>query len=373
MKKFVKMSLVAAVALSAFSSNASARTLDEVAKNFDVFGYANVRYDDNTTDVVGGSNTSSYTHKVVLGATGKLTDDFSYMFAGTAFDVEDTNGNIEYDPLLMVYSYFTYTGIENTSITAGRQGLATPLTVVYDPATATSEADGVSVKTKLGAVNLEAAYFASTNFEYGDRSASFPGGMIDGGEEYVHVGLTSNVGPVALDAWYAEMDDKYNVYTVGAKAKFKAASADIMAYGRYTAADIDDVDADQSLWKVGVGAKMGIFGANLDYGQTDEEGGWVTFDSDASVNLKGWKIGLLGNADAELLKVGANVDLLPNLNLSANYVDMEIADNGQTEIVGQLSYKITKGVTAAIRFGQVDVDGEDDKRDFGRASILWLF
>jgi len=73
MKKFVKMSLVTALTLAGFSSNVNASTLSEVASNFDVFGYAQVRYDDSDL------NGSVFTHKEVLGASGKLTDDISLL------------------------------------------------------------------------------------------------------------------------------------------------------------------------------------------------------------------------------------------------------------------------------------------------------
>lgn len=370
MKKFVKMSLVAAVTLSGLTSSVSANTLTEVADKFDVFGYVQARYDNsNSTDK---TSNDTFTHKEVLGATGKLTDDLSYMFAGANLEVDGKDAGIGYSNLLMVYNYFTYTGIENTSIAAGRQGLDTPLTVVYDPATATSEANGVSVNTKLGAVSLNASYFINTNFDLGDKKSSFPGTAITGGESYGQIGLSTKTGPIAIDAWYATMSDKYDSYTLGAEANIKAGDTMIKPYARYTAADIDGVNENQSLWKVGVSAKAGILGGNIDYGQTDKEGGWVTFDEDASVNLLGWKVGLLGNADAKLMKAGLNVDVLPDLNLSANYVDMDVASLNKNEIYATATYKITKGITAYARFGQVDEDGKD-KEEFSRVNLLWLF
>lgn len=379
MRKFVKMSLAAAVTLAGLNSSVSANTLTEVADNFDVFGYVQVRYDNSNSQ--DKTSNDSFTHKEVLGATGKLTDNLSYMFAGANLEIDDKNAEkgIGYSSLLMVYNYFTYTGIENTSISAGRQGLDTPLTVVYDPATATSEANGVSLTSKLADVSINAAYFVNTNFDLGDRNdtttdtTKFPGTAITGAESYGHIGLTAKAGPATVDAWYATMSDKYDTYTVGAKANIKAGDAMIKPYLRYSAADIDGVNEDNSLWKVGVSAKAGIVGANIDYGQTDKDGGWVTFDNDASANLQGWKLSLLGNADAKLMKAGLNVDVLPNVNLSANYVDLEIANSDANEVYATATYKITKSITAYARFGQVDDDAKTDKEEFSRVNLLWLF
>lgn len=368
MKKFVKMSLVAAATLAGFSSNVSANTLTEVASNFDVFGYAQVRYDDSDT------KGSSYTHKEVLGASGKLTDDISYMFAGANLEIDPTNGSADYSSLLMVYNYFTYTGIKNTSIAAGKQGVDTPYTVVYDPATATSEANGVSVTTKLGNVNLTAAYFANTNFELGDAVGLFPGNTaIDGGESYVNIGASTNIGALSVDAWYTTMEDRYDSYTIGLKGNIKVGNGMITPFARYTAADIDGIDDDQSLWKAGVKAKYGIVGAEVAYGETNEEGGWVTYDDDASLNLQGWKVSLLGKKDAKLTKVGLNVDIIPEVNLSATYADMEIESAAdEKEMYATVKYQITKGLSAYVRMGQLEVDGLEDET-LGRANILWLF
>jgi hypothetical protein len=367
MKKFVKMSFVTAITLAGFSSNVSANTLAEVANNFDVFGYAQVRYNDSDT------NGSNYTHKEVLGASGKLTDNISYMFAGANLEIDPTNGGVPYSDLLMVYNYFTYTGITNTAISAGKQGVDTQLTVVYDPATATSEANGVSLSTKLGDVKLQAAYFANTNFNLGDQASSFPGVAITGGESYSHVGLSTKLGSVSLDGLYAVMEDRYKTYTLGAKATIEAGNATITPSARYTAADIDGINSDQSLWKAELDIKSGVFGANLGYGQTNAQGGWVTFDNDASANLQGWKVSLLGNADSKLIKAGINVDVLPELNLSVNYTDMERATSDVNEVYATATYKITKGLTAYVRFAQVDDDLNADKENVGRANILWLF
>ncbi|MBU3016008.1 hypothetical protein KO488_14720 [Poseidonibacter lekithochrous] len=366
MKKLVKMSLVAAVTLTGLTSNLSANTLAEVANNFDVFGYAQVRYDD--SDV----NGAKYTHKEVLGASGKLTDDISYMFAGANLEVDDTSGSAPYSGVLMVYNYFTYTGIQNTSISAGKVGVDTPLTVVYDPATATSEANGLTLTSKLANINFTASYFANTNFDYGDTVGIFPGTAITGGESYIQAGLNTKIGEVSLDGLYATMEDKYKTYTLGASAGIDAGSVKITPSVRYTASDIDGVNVDHELWKAGVKVQAGIVGAEVAYGQTGD-GGWVTFDTDASANLKGWKVGLLGNDDSKLIKAGLNVDVVPKLNLSLTYADMERKTTDVNEIYATATYKITKGLTAYVRMAQVDDDLNTDKETVGRANILWLF
>jgi hypothetical protein len=375
MKKIIKMSLVAAAAVSSLSSSASASLIEEISDKVNVFGYAQIRYDKNNSESYNSNTTkesNTYTHKTVLGATGKLNDDLSFMFAGTAFAGEPTTGPTNYSSLLLVYNYFTYTGIENTAVTVGRQGLDTPLTVVYDPADVTSEATGVSVTTKLAGVTLNAARFSSTIFNASSRYNK-PGVAITGGETYTHVGISGKVADISLDAWYADMEDTYDTVTVGASTKIMSDDLSISPYARYTTADIDDVDADQNLWKLGVDAKMGIFGAGIAYGQTDEEGGWVTFDKDAAANLQGWNVSLLGNADADLVKLNVNVDVLSNLNLGIHYTSMDVADDDASEIYAKAKYQMSPNFSSTLKIGQVEVLDSSEKVDVARLELLWLF
>ena len=371
MKKFIKMSLVAAVAVAGLSSSVNAKTIADVAEDVNVFGYVQIRYDDYGQ---GTDNSSTYTHKAVIGATGKINDDLSYMFAGTAFAPENTSGATAYSSTLLVYNYFTYTGIKDTSISIGKQGLDTPLTTVYDPADATSEGTGVSLTSKLGPVTINAARFASTTFNAVAGRYSKPGTAIDGGESYSHLGLSANVGPVALDAWYADMTDRYDTWTVGASAKLKAGDVAISPYARYASADIDNIDADQSIAQAGVTVKSGIVGGSVAYGSSDKEGGWVTFDKDTKANIQGWNVSLLGNADADLTKANLNVDVLSNVNVAVNYTNLDRAagSNDVDEVYAQIKYQMSSNFSAVLKMGTVEEDNTEDK-DVGRVDLLWLF
>jgi len=376
MRKFIKMSLVAAVAITGLSSSASAKTLADVADNIDVFGYVQLRYDGKSTDdttAPADANTNSYTHKEVLGLTGKINDDLSYMFAGANLKIDDSSDGADYNNFLMVYNYFTYTGIENTTISAGRQGLDTPLTVVFEPADATSEATGLSLTSKIGPITVNAARFSSTNFDAVSGRYSKPGAAISGGETYSHLGLTGKVGPVSLDAWYADMEDTYSTWTVGISAQVQAGEVMLNPYARYASADIEDVNEDQSIAQAGIAAKAGIIGGSLAYGKSNKQGSWVTFDKDATANIQGWNISMLGNVDADLLKANLNIDVLQNLNLAVHYTTMDVADVNQNEIYAQAQYKMANNVTSTVKIGQVDTDSSTDKRDVARVDVLWSF
>ena len=56
---------------------------------------------------------------------------------------------------------------------------------------------------------------------------------------------------------------------------------------------------------------------------TDKDGGITGLDSDASTVLKGWNLNTLGKADADYWQAVVGVDILSNLNLSANYGNLQ--------------------------------------------------
>lgn len=384
MKKFAKMSLVAAVVVAGFTSTVSAQNLAETASEVDVFGYVNIRYDDiNVKNTGANANSNTYTHKTVLGASGNINDDLTYTGAVTEFQADTGAANYAASTL-MVYNYFTYTGIANTAISAGRQGIASPLTVVYDPATGTSEGNGIVATSKVGPVSLTAVYFSGHDFSVAGvadntllpTNTAGTTKAITGSENYISIGAAAKVGPVSLDLWFAQMAEMYDTVTVGASGTFKAGDVAITPSLRYTTTDIDNVSADQSLIKGGLKLKAGIFGASIEYGETDKQGGWVAHDKDASAALSGWTQTLLGKADSEAFKGNINVDLTPKLNLSVVYFDLTRPTGVEEveETFVTLNYKMSSNFSAYVRYGEIDyTGGTTSDIDRGRVNLLWLF
>ena len=175
------------------------------------------------------------------------------------------------------------------------------------------------------------------------------------------------------------MEDVYDTVSVGASGSFDAGSVKITPSARFTSLTLENDSAvtgddKNSLWKVGVKAKSGIFGASLDYAETDKDGGLVAFDNDAAASLKGWTQTINGKADAEMLKASVGVDLGSQFNLSYTFVeiDQEGAANDIEENIAMLKYKPSSNFSAYLKFEEVEL-ADNSEYDQGRLAFLWMY
>ena len=443
MKKIAKLSLVAAVAVAGLTT-ANAQPLEEAIKNVDVSGSVVYRYNDYSNDVVGGQSTQTNNYKVALNLSSKVNEDvkFNSRFlvgndsnagfaqlgnaSGDAADV-DTNANVS-----LSNAYFGYTGIQNTTVNIGKQGLTTPWTVAIDSDGNEQTGTGVLALSTVGPVTLAAAYFNQTNLNASSDSAvngvslykksratgttlSNTGvsdatvntlvgdDVLDGSDDIATVGAILAAGPVTIDAWYLDMNNVFNTYTIGAKSSLDLSGAKVGIDARYASLSLDKgvavalspvissttvVEEDNSIAKLVLTGKAGIFDAKVAYAKTGKEGGLTALDNDATTTLLGWSLTSNGKADADYWQVVAGVDILSNLNLSANYGNLQYigaanstTDIEEEEIYAQLLYKMSKNLTTYVRYGTYTketsaqgvaaVDNNDDVR--GRLQVEYTF
>lgn len=396
MKKFAKMSLVAALAVA--GTAASAQPLTEAIKNVDVSGTIVYRYNDYNDDVNGGKGSrTDNNYKAALTLKSKVNDDVTavtrFLVAGDngGFGSRDTQdeGDVNFGVSLSNV-YFSYTGLANTTVNVGKQGLTTPWTVAIDADSEEQTGTGILALTTVGPVTLAAAYFNQTNLNTapaklnGTKISDVPN--IDGSEDVYTIAAMGNIGPVALDAWYLDMEDTFDTYTLGANAKFDIDAVKLGIEARYTSLDFEkdfmggaDVD-DQSLWKIILTAKMGIFDAKLGFAGTDKDGGLVALDNDAKTAYQTWNMNPNGHANADFWNASLGVQALESLHISANYTDQDYeqgtSDYDEEELYTQITYKMSKNFSTYIRYGtyKLDKDGNEDTDDLrGRLQVQYSF
>ncbi|RXJ88569.1 hypothetical protein CRV01_12560 [Arcobacter sp. CECT 8983] len=403
MKKFAKMSLVAALAVA--GTAASAQPLAEAIKNVDVSGTVVYRYNDYNNDDTSatasnnGSRTSN-NYKIGLTAKAKVNDDVTavtrFIIGGADNGFASLNtqnggdGNVDVE---LSNVYFSYTGIANTTVNVGKQGLTTPWTVAVDADGNEQTGTGILALTNLGPVTVAAAYFNQTNLgtsnlEVDDATpvgaetqaeANARVNNATGATDVATVGLMGNIGPVALDGWYLDMDDVFDTFTVGAKANFDMDAAKLGIEARYTSLDLDNSSVDNELWKVILTAKAGIFDAKLGFAGTDSEGGLVALDNDAKTAYQTWNMNPNGKKDADFVNASIGVQALPSLHISANFSDMDYettTDVDETEVYAQFVYQMSKNFSTYVRYGtfEKEIDGNDDIDDVrGRLQVQYSF
>ena len=388
MKKIAKLSLVAAVAVVGFTS-ANAQSLEEAIKGVETSGSVVYRYNDYNNDVGTGSSASTNYYKVALNLSSKVNDDVKFNSRFLASDADngglvglntqstgDDNVGVE-----LSNAYFGYTGIQNTTVNVGKQGLTTPWTVAIDSDSNEQTGTGILAMSTLGPVTLAAAYFNQTNLDdSGDIN------LVDGSEDIATVGAITTLGPVTFDAWYLDAQDVFDSYTFGALAKFDVEGVKLGLDARHTALNLDGSNQpDNSLSKITLTAKAGIVDAKLAYAMTNKDGGIVALDTDAVTSIQGWSVNANNKADADFWQAVVGVDVLSNLNLSANYVNVDYSTSSTTdveeeEIYAQLLYKMSKNFSTYVRYGtytkettvaNVTTDNNDDVR--GRLQVEYTF
>ncbi len=385
MTKFAKMSLVAALAIA--GTTASAQPLAEAIKNVDVSGTVVYRYDDRSYDDQGvqGSDLDKNNYKIGLTAKAKVNDDITAItrfIVGSKTDggftsLDHVDGSDGQADVSLNNVYFSYSGISNTTVNFGKQGLTTPWTVAIDADGNEQTGTGILALTNVGPVTLAGAYFNQTNL---DSSGNI---LMDGKKDVITAGIMGSFGPVMLDAWYLDLEDKFDTYTVGAVANVDLDTVALKFGARHTSLDLEDSSLDNSLTKVEAGLKAGIFGANIGYGWTDEDGGIAALDNDAKTGYQGWILNLNGKADANLLKTNVNVQILPSLNLALNYniLEKEITDTEDTELYLQATYQMSKNFGGYVRFGQTEFEKDftkngkkkDNDGTVGRIQVQYSF
>ena len=388
MKKIAKLSLVAAVAVVGFTS-ANATPLEEAIKGVETSGSVVYRYNNYDNDVTTptSDNDADNNYKIGLNLASKINEDVKLntrFIVGSettgSFATMDTANADEQADVSLSNVYFGYTGIQNTTVNVGKQGLTTPWTVAIDSDGNEQNGTGILALSTVGPVTLAGAYFNQHNVDastdakvsnIGSLNSGTPlDGVLKGDESIATVGAIAPVGPVTFDAWYLDLQETFDSYTVGAKSSLDFSGVTLGLDARYASLTLDDsvanalsVDDANSIAKIMLTAKMGIVSAKVLYAMTDEDGGLTALDNDAVTTVNGWSTTVNGKADADYWQTSLGLDILSNLNLSANYnnlqyVNASAQDLTEEELYAQLVYKMSKNLSSYVRVGTYTKDND---------------
>lgn len=397
MRKISKLSLVAAVAVAGFST-ANAQPLEEAIKNVEVSGSVVYRYNDyknDSNDAVatgkpaGESTDANNNYKIALNLSSKVNDyvKFNSRFlvggADSGFATLDSSDNSDQNvDVTLSHAYFGLTAIPNTTVNVGKQGLTTPWTVAIDSDGNEQTGTGALALTTVGPVTAAAGYFNQTNlgksggmlsddlvrnfvdndgdgvYSPGDDTISIGQNGSIGSKDIVVGGLIADLDPVKLEAWYLDMADLFDTYSLSAESTFKFDGGKVGLEARYVSLDLDSADTDNATAIAILTGNVGIVNAKVAYAWTDKEGGLTALDQDAKNTLLGWSITSLNKVDADYWQAVLGVNVLDNLNLSANYGNIQYKVDNTTsneveeeEIYAQLTYKMSKNLNTYVRYG----------------------
>jgi len=379
----IKMSLVAAVAVTGLSSTVAAQPLTEAIKDVDVSGSVVYRYNDYGDDNRAGTkDLSTNNYKIATSLKSKVND---YVTATvrvvTGTGIADNEGKLhsfggtdngkDLNPTLQVNQANFTVKTDVATVIAGKQGLTTPWTVAIDSDGNEQTGTGLLALVPAGPVTIAAAYFNQTNLDTAHA-------IIDGDENVATLGLMGQAGPVALDAWYLDLQDSFDTFTVGAKANIEMITAEL----RYTSLDLDGANQpDNDALVAKISAKAGPVGLGFNYGMTDRDGGLTALDSDAKTSLTGWNVNLHNKPDADMFMIHADMDVMSGLNVALNYNTIDYGNTSATEteateLYTQITHKMGKNLVTYVRFGTFEEEVDNDETQdaiTGRLQVEYKF
>jgi hypothetical protein len=280
MKKMIKLSLVAAVAVAGLTTTASATAMEDAIKNTDLSGYIRYRY------TQGESTTETNNYKTVFKVKSKVNDNVSaFIKVAGANSTTDTSGDADPDQTNIKEAKFIF-NIGGATVIAGKQGLATPFADAAD-----QQGTGIVALYPVSkALTLAAGW-------YGNSDAKAAVGAALPGNNIAAVAAIGSVSSVNYAVWYADIA-RGDVVDAGAKAINVNVSAKIGPVNvevNHASVNYTDTLVDQVQTRLVVSGKAGPATLALGYVKagSSTKGADVTLgDSDASANF------LLENLDA---------------------------------------------------------------------------
>jgi hypothetical protein len=389
--KITKLSLVAALAVAGLTT-ANAQPLEEAIKNVEVSGTVAYRYNDyedvkNKDKTIDSKSTNNYKAAINLGT--KVNDDVKFnsrFIAGNKTGGAEVslntqeNGDSNVDTFLSEVN-FSYTGVQNTIITLGKQAIVTPFTVSRDSIGNESTGTGIVAATHYGdMLSLTGGFFNQTNFDVNDDGL----GTLNGSEGFYYVTGTLAYAGATLDATYADLQDKFDAYTVGLAGNYELSDLKLSPYARYSSLDLDSTSDKNTLWKTGIQTNLGIFGAYLAYGETNKDGGTVGLDASSDSGMDDhWRVTLSGMNDASAIYASVDAQVTDKVNVALKYSGIDVGDkntskNDQDEIYLQTKYAMSSNLSTYVRLGQYEVNsfydnGDDLKSNIGRVHVEYSF
>lgn len=351
MKKFAKLSLVAAVAVAGLSSTASATSLEEAIKGVDISGQFRYRAQEkNYTDgSKKGDNTNGTDVEIEVGLKVPVTDNVTAVFK---IDNEnnDTDGVTKGDVTIEDY-YFSYAEGPLT-VNFGQQNIPGRIT---DGA----QGDGLVALYNLGAATVGAASFMTNSVTSSDDVHS--------------VIAMGSVGPVSLVAQYADLPDLLNTYNLKADAKLGVVKTGI----EFTSKELESGTNkdDRETLKAYVSAKAGIFSGKLTYAKTGDNGsGSIDEKVTTPAEFILWNVSTAKRADFDVIAIDLSAKVADKVTLRVAHAAGEQgngSNNDVKETLGQISYKVAKNLKTYFRYATVE-DGTSEYNR-GRIEVKYTF
>ncbi len=357
MKKFAKMSLVAAVAVAGMTS-ASAADLTEAIKGVDVSGMMRYRYTD--TKPENGKSSVENDYDIEVTAKVPVND------VVTAIVKVDVDGDLRADDSMggepadakpsvnIEDAYFSF-ALPYGTVSAGKQNVPGPL---VDAPNGT----GLVGLFPMGPVTVAGGWFNGTS------AASF--------SDIYAAAVMGSFGPVNASLWYGKVKDVADAFSVAVDGTVGPVTLD----GRFSKKDIDDISNDNKVIKIGAEATFGMATANLAFVKTGDDNGkygGAALDGETDAAANDFQLEQRDVAsemdDATGGKIGVSVSPVEKVDVGVDFLYVKYGSNDvkYKEGVVSASYMMSKNFKISSFYSKASDDG--DKTDKGRLELKYSF
>ena len=364
MKKMIKLSLAAAVAVSALSTTASAGSLEDAIKDTTISGKAMIGYNF-TKDKVAENTTNSNEYDFDITLTTKVNDTISFttgIQADHDIDVSDESTDADKaDKITLTKLYFT-AKTDVATVMVGKQKQPTPF---LDD----ERGDGVVALIPAGPVTVAAGHFTGMNGGHSVLNLSE--------RDITAAAVIGAAGPVNVAAWYvtaasadstlATLEAGLDAYSLNLSGKFGPVNVELNHASAELANEGGSNWDNETLTKLVVsGAAAGVnFVAG--YGFTNDNannarnhGVDLTDDDDAKTNFRLDQIVLDDYNDADAILLGASMTFGAT-TVGANYLmataKVDAAnDIDATELDINVKYAMSKNFSITGLYSSAEAD-----------------
>jgi predicted porin len=359
MKKIAKLSLVAAMAVTA----ANAVALEEAIKNVDVSGKVYVEFlaDSNKAPSNNGKEETASKSDIDVDITfkSKVNDNITSVVRVQADNGngDDENGKITAGQDVTVDNvYFTYQNGGLTVMT-GKQDINTPNTDG-------EVGNGVLALYNAGFATVAAGHFVQNEEFTGDVSA---------------LAVLGSLGPVNAEAWYVRVGkdntigDGTDHFTLVASTKVGPVSLG----ARHAITDFDGTTKDRNSTKVTAAAAFGPVGVNATYFTTDKDGAAYVTDASSANTYELSQLGIENQADIDLWALGASYTM-DAMKYQVDYAtyDQDINKVEADELRLRATYTMSKNFQVMATYSMYEVETDNattTEKDSARLEAKYSF
>jgi hypothetical protein len=366
MKKTLKLSLVAAVAVAGLTSTAVAA---------DKVSYSGKVYVENFAESMGDSNDmTGYDIDFDLTGKAKINDSFTAVVEVQADGGTKDNEKSGHTNVTMSKAYFAYAN-SGLALNVGRQAISTPTT---DGETG----EGAKASYTMGNITAAAAHFGNNPY-----SKEVGGIKVSNNQDTHAVAVLGTAGPANFELWNVAIADYFTSNTIVLGAKAAGVSFGV----RYSSTNYEDKkDANCATTKtkdgkttiVNVGAEVAKVNLSFKYLMNDEEGATMTTSSASANTIELVKLNVRNMADTKAFLLGVKAPITTTLTASVDYLSVTQTmaagtvakkDVTDTEVAVKVSNKFAKSLTGTIRYATLTADKTANDKKQLRADLTYKF